>query len=415
MKWSQEEWLCLLECYRDGQSLKNANENFLAQYPNRSFKAVEQKIKREKNLAPTEFFTQISGKPATEPQQKTENTLEENLEIVKLKAEVKSLKSQLTDAHNEVLNTQNLKSLIHEISGVQFDGEPKWLHNTESKALHGIPTLFLSDLHVDEVVEPSEINHVNIFNREIAIQRLKNTFQRTIDILRGYFTHPQYDGMVLMLGGDLVTGDIHDELAETNDATINETVLLLVDLLIEGITALHRAFGKIYIPCVVGNHGRQHKKPRNKKKVFHNFEWLIYQFLAKHFKDNPDVTFNIPDGPDALFQVYNKTFLLTHGDQFRGGNGIAGIMSPLHLGMHRKQKKYSAIGKPFQVMALGHFHQYIHTNWMIVNGALKGYDEYANNCNFPYEPAQQALWINHPQYGMVFRTPVLCESDNERV
>ena len=50
--------------------------------------------------------------------------------------------------------------------------------------------------------------------------------------------------------------------------------------------------------------------------------------------------------------------------------------------------------------------QYIHLTRLIVNGSLKGYDEYAYNNNFGFEPPQQALWLTHPKHGITFRMPV---------
>jgi predicted phosphodiesterase len=168
-------------------------------------------------------------------------------------------------------------------------------------------------------------------------------------------------------------------------------------------------FGKVFVPCVVGNHGRHDVKPRMKNKVYDNFEWLIYQFAAKAFKNDPRVTFHIPDGADAQFSVYGKKFLLTHGDQFRGGTGISGIFAPLMLGMARKQKRQNAVQKPFDILMMGHWHQLLIAQGLIVNGSMKGYDEYAYNMNFGFERPQQALFIVRPDGEITFQMPVFCD------
>jgi len=61
---------------------------------------------------------------------------------------------------------------------------------------------------------------------------------------------------------------------------------------------------------------------------------------------------------------------------------------------------------------MGHWHQYIHHSRVIVNGSLKGYDEYAYSNNFGFERPQQALWLTHPSYGITYRMPVY--SDKHR-
>jgi transposase len=334
------------------------------------------------------------------------------LESIKLKGEIKYLQAEIKRLSKLALSSDKFVDLIHG-SNKRFNKTPTWITAKKTKKeLHGIPCLFLSDIHFDEYVDGSQINNVNEFSRTIAKERIKNTFETAINILNRFVAKPNYDGAVIALGGDLLSGNIHEELSETNDAPILSSLLELTQILIDGITTFADTFDRVFVPCVVGNHGRLHKKPRCKNRVFDNYEWLIYQLLSKHFKDDNRVTFLIPDGPDAVFKIYNKTFLLTHGDQFRGGSGISGIMTPLHLGLHKKQKKQSAIHQSFDVMMLGHFHQYIHTNSLVVNGSVKGYDEFANINNFNFEPPQQALWINHPQYGMVFRTPVLCDKSH---
>jgi hypothetical protein len=60
-------------------------------------------------------------------------------------------------------------------------------------------------------------------------------------------------------------------------------------------------------------------------------------------------------------------------------------------------------------MLVGHFHQYVHTENIIVNGSIKGYDEYAASCNFSYEPPQQALFLVNSHRGITFRMPVRCD------
>jgi len=45
---------------------------------------------------------------------------------------------------------------------------------------------------------------------------------------------------------------------------------------------------------------------------------------------------------------------------------------------------------------------------------LKGYDEYAAQGNFGFEPPIQSLFVTHPKYGITYRMPVLCEQPKGR-
>jgi len=162
----------------------------------------------------------------------------------------------------------------------------------------------------------------------------------------------------------------------------------------------------VFLPCVSGNHGRDTRKIWSKDRHATSFDWLLYILLAKHFEGDKRVTFLIPDGPDALYSIYGYRYLLTHGDQFRGGDGVIGALGPIIRGDHRKRSRNSQVDMAYDTMLLGHWHQYMHLTRLIVNGSLKGYDEYAYNNNFPFEPPQQALWVTHPRHGITYRMPV---------
>lgn len=329
--------------------------------------------------------------------------------IKQLKEENELLKADLNDANKTKLGNDKIRTIIGLCNAKEFGESPEWLKPPKkyTKTM-GTPNLFISDVHFDEIVNESQIQYVNKYNREIAISRLKIIFQNSIDILKGQFINPSYDGFALHLGGDLLSGIIHEELRETNEDSISRSILLLTDLLIEFIEHLLKNFNNVLVTGVVGNHGRMSVKPHFKNRSFDNYEWFVYQYLMRYFKNNNNISFIIPEGSDAVFQIYNKRFLLTHGDQFQGGTGISGLMAPLMLGLHRKRQRQAQIQKPFDIMMMGHWHQYIHTDSYIVNGSVKGYDEYAFNYNFPFERPQQAMFILHPINGVTWRAPILC-------
>jgi hypothetical protein len=69
-----------------------------------------------------------------------------------------------------------------------------------------------------------------------------------------------------------------------------------------------------------------------------------------------------------------------------------------------------AVGRDFDTLIIGHWHTYINTPGIIVNGALKGYDEYARLAiRAAYQPPIQALWFVHPDWGITASWPVYLE------
>lgn len=320
--------------------------------------------------------------------------------------EIRNLKKEIADLEAARAKIATLLDLHDNLSASRID-PPQWLTPKAKGSGHrGTACSILSDSHFDEVVSPSEVDYMNAYDRRIAERRLRRYFDRLISVPRDYLSGVDYDGLVLMLGGDLVSGNIHDELRETNEDTICGTVVHWTEQLSAGIRQAVDHYGKVHVPCVVGNHGRLTRKPRAKGRARDNFDWLIYKLLARDFAGDKRITFDIPDAADAMFNVYGTRFLLTHGDQFRGGSGIAGAFSPLMLGSHRKGRRQQAAGKPYDWMVMGHWHQYIHARGLIVNGSSKGYDEYAFVSNFDPEQPQQALFTVTPEHGITFAAPI---------
>lgn len=325
-----------------------------------------------------------------------------------LQAQIKKLQAQLKHANAQSSDLEVIKDVIGGIKNrVDVLDPPAWtLTAKHADSAPGVPTLFLSDLHWGEVVNASQINGVNKYNIAIAHERLRTTVDSAIHLLKIISPKLEYPGIVCALGGDMISGNIHDELTATNEIQSMPAVLDLFGELCGLIKLLADTFGKVLLPCVGGNHGRDTHKIWNKDRNNTSFDVLLYRFLAKHFENDKRITFYIPDGPDAYYRIFQHKYLLTHGDQFRGGDGLIGCLGPIIRGDHKKRSRNGQIDMDYDTMIIGHWHQYIHHNRVIVNGSLKGYDEYAYNNNFGFEQPQQALWVTHPKYGITFRMPV---------
>jgi hypothetical protein len=286
---------------------------------------------------------------------------------------------------------------------------PTWLVAPKKASKHrGTPFLLLSDLHLDEVVQPAEVLGMNAYNRKIAEMRLTKTFQGAAKITRDYWTGITYDGIVVPLMGDLYSGDIHEELTQTNEDTLLGSILHWTDHLAAGISLLADEFGKVHVPVVVGNHSRRTRKPRSKFRARDNFDWFTGQLLAKMFKNDKRVTFDVSESPDTVVNVYGHKVMVTHGDQANGGNGIGGAFMPIMRLDAKKRARSAAVQQPFDLMLLGHWHTLMFAPNFVVNGTTKGYDEYAFTSNFGYEEPSQALFVMTPEHGKTYTAPVFC-------
>lgn len=313
----------------------------------------------------------------------------------------RNLRKTLADRDKELETLRQKLDLVTSIDQATLR-IPKWLAPTKStKAHRGTVCMMLTDTHFGEVVNPAEIDFLNAYDDTIAEQRLRRFADKGIRLARDYTSGITYDGAVLFWGGDIFTGTIHDELLETNSETLYASVVRWIEPLAAMCYQLADQFGKLHCPVTFGNHGRRTRKPRSKLRAQDNIEWLLYKVLERETRHDKRITWQIPDSADTRVTVYDTTFLLTHGDQFRGGSGISGSMAPLMLGSHRKGRRATVSGRPYDIMVMGHFHQMLTLPGVIVGGTLKGLDEYAFLGNFGYEPARQAFWITSPERPIV--------------
>lgn len=320
---------------------------------------------------------------------------------------IAGLRRELEEARTEASMAETLREYVGTaklaVNELQL---PKWVASPKAAKAPGVPKLMLSDLHWGENVRREQIGGVNAYNIAIAHRRLETTIQTTIALARILSPTMDYPGIVIPLGGDMVSGNIHDELAATNELNTMPTVFDLYKQLVAAITLMADTFGNVFLPCVSGNHDRDTKKTWAKDRNHTSFGWLLYQFLAAHFAADKRITFYIPDGSDALYRIYDLRYLLTHGDQFKGGDGIIGPLGPITRGAQKKLARNSAVGQDFDVMEFGHFHQRLMRSNLRGNGSLKGYDEYAAASNFGFERPSQNFWMTHPDHGITCDWPV---------
>lgn len=329
-------------------------------------------------------------------------------ELEKVRAERDRTKRALAELTDRLSVYESIDDLVVKA--------PKWVSPAKprGKGARGIPNLLFSDAHLDEIVKPEELEGANAFDRHIAEIRCRRLVDNTIKVSRDYFSGLTFEGGVLYLGGDIFGGIIHEELRETNEAPLMATIVHWLEILVAFVGELVDYYSKLHVVGVVGNHGRLSRKPRAKLRAQDNADWLLYKLLAREFRADDRVTFQVGDSADTDVEVYTTRFKVTHGDQFRGGGGIAGYLSPLSLGQHRKTRRELGLARlrdeelrGFDWLVMGHWHQYLVGRGLIVNGSLKGYDEYAYVSNFEPEPPQQAFWIVTPEHGMSFSAPIL--------
>lgn len=329
--------------------------------------------------------------------------------------EIADLKKRLKIAQEDALVADKIREYVFDLKNYS-PREPAWL--TEDKLGEhqpGVMVVHLSDWHWGEVVRPEEINNLNEFNLDIARIRCQVTFNNILDIAANHTKPNNFAGLVICLGGDMISGHIHPELESTNELPTIPTVFDLFDNLVAGVNRAAAFFNGVTIFCAYGNHGRNTAKPSYKLAHWVNFDWMLYNMLARHYKDNPKVNVILGEGFDQVFKVYGKTFLLTHGDRMgvKGGDGIVGLVGPVIRGAKKIKANYANVHRPIDTILCGHWHHKIATDHIRVNGSLKGYDEYALGNRLDFQVPTQDMFFVHPRHGITYEIPLFSQKTDQ--
>lgn len=332
-----------------------------------------------------------------------------------LRDKITRLEAQLRELDRENVSEREVRERILKLAAETPD-PPKWLvQDRKGSGVTGVPSTIWSDWHVGENVSAAEMHGSNAFSLAIAETRIRRLVERTVDLCFQHMTSPRYPGIVVNLIGDLVSGGIHPELAETDEDDLFPVILWTVDRLIASLTALADRFGMVFVACAPGNHGRAFdKKPRAKRYAYRNADWLICCLVERHFKAVGDkrVQFSIPPSGDVLYRVFSHRYMATHGDMLgvKGGDGIIGAIGPIMRGEIKMRHSEAQIGRDYDTLVMGHWHQMLWLPRAIVNNTLKGPDEYSRKfLRAPATPPSQALWFTHPKHGITCRWEVLLD------
>lgn len=244
-----------------------------------------------------------------------------------------------------------------------------------------------SDWHVEERVRPGDTPTGNAYNLKIAELRIDRYFQGLAWLVKFHRGGFKIRELVLWLGGDLMSGHIHEENVETSAMSPIKTMLWLQPQLIRGIEWLRDELQleRILVPCDYGNHGRDTHKTRYATGAHHSYEWSMYQQIAMHFaKKGSRVVVHSTESAHHYSQIYDWTSHTHHGDGIRYAGGVGGITIPTNKAVAQWDQARRADFHWF-----GHYHQLYNMGRVAGNGSLIGYNAFAMGVKATPEPPQQ--------------------------
>jgi hypothetical protein len=270
-----------------------------------------------------------------------------------------------------------------------------------------VPVIMLSDWHFEERVDADTINNLNEYNLQIAEKRWFKCIQNSLKLVYKERLSSDIKQIVVWLGGDFITGYIHEELEESNYLSPTQATRFAKAKIISALQFYdqHGGFDKITVVCNYGNHGRTNKKPRVSTGYKNSYEWMMYKDIEDYFSNNKKFSFVVPNGLFAYVQIFDYMNRFWHGDTVQYGGGIGGLTVPLIKAISRYDQTIKA-----DYNFMGHYHQlWEATKNCMVNGSGIGFSAYAQRIGVSNEPPQQGFKVIDKKYGYTTKLQIVCQ------
>lgn len=264
----------------------------------------------------------------------------------------------------------------------------------------------LSDVHCEEVVSPSKVNYLNKHNPEISKKRVARFFELLLRFIRVERQECEIDDLVLWLGGDFYTGQMHDAPVAMMAA---DAAMFAQDMVVSGIRFLCEQEPNLRIKVIgsVGNHSRLAGSLKNVNQANEqetSLEWVMYHAIKMVFADNPNIEFQLDNSYHSYLKVYDKTIRFNHGHLgWRYNQGLGGVHGPLWKVISQTWDNQIAA----DLTVCGHYHTFTPAALgrpYIVNGSVIGASPYG--IQYGYEEPAQMFFLIHNKYGVVGQRPL---------
>lgn len=247
-----------------------------------------------------------------------------------------------------------------------FDYYSRNIEQTDNDAL-----VFLTDLHYGVECE----NYWNRYNPEIFVQYLHRYLDEIINIK----TLHNSENCYIFLGGDLISGIIHNLVRIENAEDVVQQVQHVSEYISNFVNELSKIFNKVQIHSVVGNHSRlmQNKKEAIKDE---KLDLLVAWYMKARLSNLKNVVIvdNIIDQTIASLNIRGKLYYGVHGDYDAPSKVVNSLTQMLDE-------------KPYAVL-MAHRHHYAidteHNVNIISSGSFVSVDDYCITKRISGKPSQ---------------------------
>lgn len=302
-------------------------------------------------------------------------------EIEERQIELKKEKYKFFDARNEYNALLRKRAREEEINKIIIDSvnalkkedfELKYNKETNKNETMIIP---LNDLHCGYKID----SVFGKYDEVILKQRLEKYLSEIEKIQKQHHC----EKAIVMGGGDLISGNIHAEIKRNNNLNIIEQIITVSEYITNFLVKLSTLFETVSFLSVSGNHSRieKYKDSIKEERLDDIVEWYLKARLS-----NFDIQFDDYINADAtikIFDVYNKSYILVHGEFDNNDNGLI-------------LQKFA--NKPITAIFSGHYHhnEVVTKNEIkfIMSGSFIGTDNFTIQKRIFSRPEQLITIVN---------------------
>lgn len=302
-------------------------------------------------------------------------------EIEERQTELKKEKYKFFDARNEYNALLRKRAREEEINKIIVDSvhaidkedfELKYEKEISKNETMIIP---LNDLHCGYKID-------SIFGKYDEIV-LKQRLEKYLSEIEKIQKQHHCEKAIVMGGGDLISGNIHAEIKRNNNLNIIEQIITVSEYITNFLVKLSSLFEKVSFLSVSGNHSRieKYKDSIKEERLDDIVEWYLKARLS-NFNIQFDDYINA-DATIKIFDVYNKSYILVHGEFDNNDNGLI-------------LQKFA--NKPITAIFSGHYHhnEIVTKNEIkfIMSGSFIGTDNFTIQKRIFSKPEQLITIVN---------------------
>ena len=328
-------------------------------------------------------------------------------ELARLRAEVASYRKRYTAALEQIDRERERADALVSLKGIKPKPAKPLTKTVKGKRHAATMVVLLSDIHCEETVRPETVNALNTFDLDVCEARLAELQERFFTMLAHERTLADIDRVVVWMGGDLISGMIHPELAEENSLHPLAAIRWIGERLRGFLDAVSDNARDVIVATSCGNHGRTTEKLRT-NEADTSYEQHLY-LTMRAAETRPNVRWQIGEGHLNYLDLDGFVVRFCHGHAVRYQGGIGGIHVPLNKAIAAWNATTHA-----DLTCLGHWHQF---SWgragrYVSNGSVIGHSAYAIRIKATYEPpCQAAIVIDHGRREVTKAYPLFCDRD----